>query len=366
MKINDITRFLQGIAPLSLQEDYDNSGLIAGDPNRDCTGILVSLDVTEKVITEARQNGCNLVVAHHPIVFKGLKSLTGKNYVERTIIAAVKNDIAIYAIHTNLDNVMVGVNQKIADKLGLINCKPLVPKKGILKKLVTFCPRVNAAFIRKGLFAAGAGNIGKYSECSFNIEGEGTFNGGINSNPYVGTPGEMHIEPETRIEVIFPDFLETRILEELKRIHPYEEVAYYISKLENDWQDAGSGLVGELKEEISEIELLHMLKSNFNLSVIRHTSFLNASIKRIALCGGSGFFLLKDAKLSGAQVYITGDIKYHEFFDAEEQILLADIGHFESEQFTIDLLIDFLKEKYVNFAVLKTKINTNPINYYIG
>ena len=366
MTIHDISDFLQGIAPLSLQEDYDNSGLIVGDPNTDCTGILVSLDVTEKVVIEAKENGCNLIVSHHPIVFKGLKSLTGKNYVERTVITAIQNNVAIYAIHTNLDNVMVGVNQKIAEKLGLINCKPLVPKTGMLKKITTFCPVKNAGEVRKVLFEAGAGDIGKYSECSFNIEGKGTFNGGKDSNPHIGKPGEMHTEPEIRIEVIFPGYLQSRILKRLNEIHPYEEVAYYISKLENEWQDAGSGLIGELREDMDERDFLLLLRSIFNLSVIRHTSFLNAPIKKVALCGGSGFFLLNPAKLSGAQVYITGDIKYHEFFDADDDILLADIGHFESEQFTIDLIIDFLKEKYVNFAVLKTKINTNPINYYIG
>lgn len=366
MTINDISVFLQGIAPLSLQEDYDNSGLIVGDPNKICTGILVSLDVTEKIVMEAKENGCNLIVAHHPIVFKGLKTFTGKNYVERTVISAIQNDIAIYAIHTNLDNVMTGVNKKIAEKLGLINCKPLVPKQGVLKKITTFCPRVNAEAIRKALFEAGAGNIGKYRECSFNIEGEGTFIPGEDANPFVGERSKLHTEEETRIEAIFPGYLQNQVLKRLREVHPYEEVAYYISKLENEWQDAGSGMVGELPVEMSEGDFLHLLKNNFNLSVIRHTSFLNAAIKKVALCGGSGFFLLNNAKHSGAQVYITGDIKYHEFFDAGNEILLADIGHFESEQFTIELLNDFLKEKYVNFAVLKTKIITNPIKYYIG
>ncbi|MEO6948668.1 MAG: Nif3-like dinuclear metal center hexameric protein [Ginsengibacter sp.] len=366
MTISEITTFLQGIAPLSLQEDYDNSGLIIGDAKNNCSGILVSLDVTEEVVMEAKENGCNLIVAHHPIVFKGLKKITGKNYVERTVIAAIKNDIAIYAVHTNLDNVMTGVNQKIAEKLNLINCKPLLPKKGILKKLVTFCPELNADEVRKALFEAGAGKIGKYSECSFNVGGTGTFKAMEGSNPTVGKIGELHFESETRIEVIFPGYLEGQILKRLNDVHPYEEVAYYISSLENEWQEAGSGLIGELEKEMTERDFLDLLKINFNLSVIRHTSFLGGYIKKVALCGGSGFFLLNNAKNSGAQVYVTGDVKYHEFFDADNEILLADIGHFESEQFTIDLIIDFLKEKYANFAVLKTKINTNPINYYIG
>ena len=366
MTINDITGFLQGIAPLPLQEDYDNSGLIIGDAKNICSGILVCLDVTEEVVTEAKENGCNLIVAHHPIVFRGLKKITGKNYVERTVIAAIQNEIAIYAMHTNLDNVMIGVNRKIAEKLKLVNCKPLSPKKGILKSLVTFCPELKAEEVRKGLFEAGAGNISKYSDCSFNIKGEGTFKAGDGSHPYVGEIGKTHTEDEIRVEVIFPGYLQSQVLKRLNEVHPYEEVAYYITKLENEWQEAGSGLVGELQEEMTELDFLSLLKSNFNLSVIRHAPLSGAFIKKVALCGGSGFFLLQDAKLSGAQVYVTGDVKYHEFFDAESQILLADIGHYESEQFTIDLIIDFLKEKYVNFAVLKTKINTNPVNYYIG
>ncbi|MEO6819029.1 MAG: Nif3-like dinuclear metal center hexameric protein [Ginsengibacter sp.] len=366
MTINEITEFFQTIAPSSLQEDYDNSGLIIGDPSRICLGILVSLDVTEEIVLEAKERGCNLVISHHPIVFKGLKTFTGKNYVERSVISAIKNDIAIYAIHTNLDNVMVGVNKKIAEKLLLTHCKSLSPKTGVLKKLVTFCPQSSAEEVRSALFEAGAGDIGNYSECSFNIQGEGTFKPGKGSDPYVGEYGKLHTEDETRIEVIFPGYLQNQLVKHLKDIHPYEEVAYYISVVENEWQEVGSGLIGELEEEMTESNFLHLLKEKFKLSVIRHTSLLGKPIKKVALCGGSGFFLLNQAKALGAQVYVTGDVKYHEFFDADGKILLADIGHYESEQFTIDLIIDFLKEKYVNFAVLKTKINTNPINYHLG
>lgn len=365
MKIGEVIKSLENIAPLSLQESYDNAGLLIGNSEDECAGIIVSLDVTEQVVEEAVEKNCNLIVAHHPIIFKGLKKLNGKNYVERTVISAIKHNIAVYAIHTNLDNIIEGVNRKIAQKLKLQNCKALLPKEGTLKKLVTFCPLENAEELRNALFNAGAGAIGNYSECSFNVDGKGTFKAEEGSDPYIGEIGERHAESETRTEVVFPVYLQNQILSALKKAHPYEEVAYYVSSIDNLRNDTGSGLIGELQEEISEVDLLGLLKREFGLSVIKHTSFLHKKIKKIALCGGAGIFLLPNAKAAGAQVYITGDIKYHEFFDADGKILLADIGHYESEQFTVNLLAEFLQQKFPNFAVQKTEINTNPVNYYI-
>jgi dinuclear metal center YbgI/SA1388 family protein len=364
MKIKEIAQFLESIAPLSFQESYDNSGLITGNPESECVGIITSLDVTEEVVGEAIAMNCNLIVGHHPIIFKGLKKLNGKNYVERTIIKAIKNDIAIYAIHTNLDNVLQGVNHKIAEKLQLQNCKVLLPKEGTLKKLVTFVPQKNAEEVRNSLFEAGSGTVGNYDQCSYNVEGTGTFRALEGSDPYVGEIGKRHQENETRIEVIFPARLEQQVVNALKDSHPYEEVAYYLHSLTNTQDNVGSGLIGDLPVPITEKELLSILKKNFGLSVIRHTSFLNQPVHKIALCGGSGFFLLPAAIADGAQVYITGDVKYHEFFDADTRILLADIGHYESEQFTIELLTEFLQEKFSNFAVQKTEINTNPVRYF--
>ena len=365
MTISKITTFLENIAPLRLQEDYDNAGLLIGNANDECTGILVSLDVTESVIEEALRKNCNLVVAHHPIIFRGIKKLNGENYVERTVISAIKNNIAVYAIHTNLDNVLQGVNKKIAEKLGLRNCKSLLPKEGTLQKLVTFAPAKNADAVRNALFEAGAGAIGKYDECSFNVEGSGTFRASEGSHPFVGKIGERHHENETRIEMIFSSFLQNKIIRSLKAAHPYEEVAYYIHALENAQDDIGSGLIGELADNITETQLFNGIRTAFHLSVIKHTPFLNKPVNKIAVCGGAGIFLLKNAIAAGAQVYITSDIKYHEFFDAEAKILLVDIGHYESEQFTIELLIEFLQQKFPNFAVQKTEINTNPVSYFI-
>lgn len=366
MKIKEIIQTLESTAPLSLQENYDNAGLVVGSGETECSGILISLDVTEAVIEEAVQRKCNLVVAHHPIIFKGLKKLNGKNYVERTVISAIKKDISLYAIHTNLDNIIEGVNKKLAERLNLQNCKVLLPREGTLKKLVTFSPTKNAEEVRKALFDAGAGAIGNYQECSFNVEGSGTFKGNEGSHPFVGKIGERHIENETRIEVIFPGFLQSKMIASLKAVHPYEEVAYDVYALENERADIGSGIIGELPGSLTETELLKLLKKSFGLSVIKHSAFLHKNISKIALCGGSGYFLLPHAIAAGAGAYITSDIKYHEFFNAENKLFLADIGHFESEQFTIDLIAELLQQKFLNFAILKTEIITNPVLYYTG
>jgi dinuclear metal center YbgI/SA1388 family protein len=364
MKIKEIAKFLESVASPVLQESYDNSGLLVGDAETECTGILTSLDVTEAVVEEAVKKKCNLIVSHHPVIFRGIRRLNGKNYVERIIISAVKKDIALYAIHTNLDNVLEGVNQKIAEKLDLHNTRVLVPKQGTLENLVTFAPEKNAEEIRNALFLAGAGAIGKYDECSFNAGGTGTFRAGAGSDPYVGKVGIRHAGNEIRIEVIYPSHLRETILRSLKQAHPYEEVAYYLHSLENVQDRVGSGLIGDVSAEITEEQLFATLKTRFGLSVIRHTSFSGRPVRRIAVCGGAGIFLLPHAIASGADVYITSDIKYHEFFDADGCILLADIGHFESEQFTVDLLTEFLQQKFLNFAVLKTETITNPVTYY--
>jgi len=364
MLINEITGFLENIAHPSLQESYDNAGLITGNGSWECKGIISCLDATEEVVKEAIEKKCNLIVAHHPIVFKGLKKITGKNYVEKTIITAIKNDIAIYAIHTNLDNVINGVNGKIADKLGLINRSILVPKENLLQKLAVFVPTAQKAALLEALFAAGAGNIGNYRECSFSTPGTGSFKGGQGTDPFVGKPGERHYENEEKIEVIFPVWLQSLVLKAMKTAHPYEEVAYDIYSLSNSYQQTGGGILGELPADMDEKAFLNLLKQNFNLSLIRHTALTGRPLKKIAVCGGAGSFLTAAAIASGADVYVTADIKYHEFFDADNRLLLADIGHYESEQFTIDLLHDILRENFLNFAILKTGVKTNPVNYF--
>lgn len=364
MKIADVIKHLEQLAPPSYQESYDNAGLLTGMPGWECTGIICTLDATEAVIFEAKEKGCNLVVAHHPIIFGGLKKITGRNYVEKTVIAAIKNDIAIFAIHTNLDNVMEGVNGKIADKLGLINRRVLSEKQNNLMKLVVFVPKEDAEKIRSAIFEAGGGKIGNYSECSFNLEGIGTFKAEEGADPYVGKIGQRHEEKEFKIEVILPAYRQHAIVEAMIAAHPYEEVAYDIIPLGNYFKEVGSGIVGELASELTETEILQLLKDKFGLAVVRHTTLLGKKVKKIALCGGAGSFLIEKAIATGAGFYITGDVKYHEFFDANDKLVIADIGHWESEQFTIDLLFDFLLSKFPTFAVQKSGVQTNPVRYF--
>lgn len=364
MKLRELTAHLESIAPLALQESYDNSGLLVGDPEQEITQGLIALDCTEEVLDEAISLGCDVVITHHPIVFKGLKKFTGGTYVERVIIKAIRHGIALYAIHTNLDNVTGGVNSRIAERLGLGKQAILSPKSGLLRKLVTFVPRSHLEAVRKSLFEAGAGNIGDYSECSFNVGGYGTFKAGPNADPYVGEEGEQHREEETRTEVLYQQDQERKIILALLESHPYEEPAYDIIKIENTHFQVGSGVVGQLERPMALEDFFRLVKQNLGVEMIRHTDPVNESVQRIAVCGGSGSFLLTDAIRSGADVFLTADFKYHEFFDAEGKIVIADVGHFESEQFTQELLLEIIQKKFTTFAIRLTGTDTNPINYF--
>lgn len=363
-KIKDITDLLESIAPRAYQEDYDNAGLITGNLSQEVTGILCTLDCVESIIDEAIEKNCNLIVAHHPIVFKGLKQLNGKNYVERTIIKAIKNDIAIYAIHTNLDSVDNGVNKKIADKIGLENTKILAPKSSNLTKLEVFIPVEDTDKVLEAIHKVGAGNIGNYSNCSFKVEGTGTFKPNELANPTIGSSNSQEYVKENKVEVIFPSHLEGRVLAAMKQSHPYEEVAYYLQSLKNKNQDVGSGMVGELKSPMSEQEFLAHLKKSMNLNTIKYTPLNTKPIQKVAICGGSGSFLLGMAKVVGADAFVTSDFKYHEFFDAEEKLMIADIGHYESEVFTKELLGAFISEKFANIATYLSEVDTNPVKYF--
>ena len=364
MKVANITQLLEQMASSYLQESYDNVGLLVGNEQMDCTGIICTLDVTEETIAEAILHKCNVIVAHHPLIFGGIKKITGKNYVDRTIIAAIKNDIAICAIHTNLDNVLTGVNGRIADKLGLINRTVLLPKDNMLRKLYTFVPVTHIETVKQALFNAGAGDIGAYSECSFGVKGEGTFKASEHTNPFVGEKNSRHTEEEVKVEFIFLVFQQQNILKALFEAHPYEEVAYDIVNLQNSYSKTGSGLSGELSEPVEEKTFMEFIKKQFGLSTIRHTALLGKPIKKVAVCGGAGSFLTKKAIASNADIFISADFKYHEYFDAENKIIIADIGHWESEQFTIDLLTEVLQANFPTFAVLKTNTNTNPVFYF--
>jgi len=364
MTIKEIIQELENFAPLSLQEDYDNSGLLIGSNDWEASGALVSLDCTEAVIEEAIKHKCNLVIAHHPLIFSGIRKLSGDSYVERAIVKALKNDIAIYACHTNIDNIHLGVNYKIAQKLGLKNVEILLPKHGIIKKLVTFVPTNHHQKVLDALFEAGAGQIGNYDNCSFNLDGEGTFRGNAHSTPFVGKPNELTLEKEVRIETIFESHLQTKIIKSLLAAHPYEEVAYDIYSLDNKHNLRGSGMIGLLEIENTENDFLSFVKKTFKVPFIKHTQKRAKSIKKVAVCGGSGRFLLKSAISAQADVFITSDFKYHEYFDADGKILLIDVGHYESEQFTPEIFYEIIKKKFSTFAIHLSEINTNPVNYF--
>ena len=364
MVIQDVINHLEKVAPLAYAEDFDNVGLLVGDKTEKLTGILVTLDTLESVVDEAIQEHCNLIVSFHPIIFKGLKKITGSSYVERVVLKAIKHNIAIYAIHTALDNAHQGVNDAICNRLGLTNKHMLIPQPQTIKKLTTYVPQEEAEQLRKVLFKAGAGNIGNYSNCSFNTEGTGTFKGNEQSSPTKGKKGHTHKEEETQISVTYAKHLEPSILNALFTTHSYEEVAYEITTLENKNQHIGIGMVGELETPMEETAFLTFFKSKMNTPWVKHSALFGNPIKKVAVLGGSGSFAIEAAKANGADVFITSDLKYHDFFTAENNIILADIGHFESEQFTKNILVAYLTKKITNFAVVLSKTNTNPVKYF--
>ena len=352
MKIQDIINVLEEMAPTAYAEDFDNVGLLLGDKNETCTGVLVCHDALENVIDEAIATNCNLVVCFHPILFSGLKKITGKNYVERAVLKAIKNDIAIFAVHTALDNHKNGVNKIMCDALGLQNSKILVPKQQFIKKLTTYTTPENVEQVKKALFNAGAGAIGDYNECSFTSEGTGSYRGNENTNPTVGTAGELMHEKEIKIEVIFEKHLQNQILNALFKAHVYEQVAYQIVTLDNQHQDIGLGMIAEFETPMSEQNFLQFVKDKMQCGGIRHSALLNKQIKRVAVLGGSGSFAIAAAINQNADAFLTADLKYHQFYEAENKLLLCDIGHFESERYTKNYIFDYIKKKLRNFAII--------------
>ncbi len=364
MKIKEVIILLEELAPISYTEDFDNTGLLVGDKNNTVSGVLVTLDTLESVVDEAITNNCNLIISFHPIIFSGLKKLTGRNYVERTVIKAIKNNIAIFAIHTALDNSWNGVNAMICDKLNLKKRKILIPKNSTIQKLITYVPNESAEKVRNALFNSGAGNIGNYSNCSFNMEGIGSYMGNDESNPVIGERREIRFEKEVQIGITYQKHVQSSVLKALFTSHPYEEVAYEITTLDNNNQQIGMGMIGELNAPLNENDFLKFLKESMNTKCVRHSKLTQQTISKIAVLGGSGSFAIQAAKQAGADAFVTADLKYHDFFNAENSILLADIGHYESEQYTKELLVSFLNKKITTFAVVLSQINTNPITYY--
>lgn len=363
LRIKDIIREIERYAPLPLQEDFDNSGVQVGDVNRAATGALLCLDVTEDIVDEAIARECNLIISHHPLAFKPFKSLCGTSYIERCMIKACKYDLVIYAAHTNMDNVQGGVNYKLAEKIGLQNIRILSPQKDALLKLVTFVPLPYVETVRNALFNAGAGTTGNYDSCSFNLYGDGTFRAGEGAHPFVGKIGEVHCENEARIETVLPAFRRLPVMRALRSVHPYEEPVFDFYPLKNTWEQAGSGIVGELPAEEDELTFLLQIKDLFNVPCVKHSSLTGRPIREVAICGGSGAFLVKDAISYGADIFITGEARYNDYYDVEDRILLAVIGHYESEVCTKEIFYNILSEKFPTFALHLSNVNSNPVKY---
>ena len=363
MLLNQLLQHIETIAPPSFQESYDNAGLLVGDKNQSITAALLTIDITEAVVEEAISKKCGLIICHHPIIFKGIKRITGSNEVERCLIKAIKNDLAIYAAHTNLDSITGGVNSKICEKIGLVNCRILSPAINLLVKLVAYVPNDHLETVRTAIFAAGAGEIGNYDQCSYSSAGAGTFRGNDNSVPFVGNAGQLHTEPEIRLEIIVPRHLAERAVAALKEAHPYEEVAFDLLPLENGYSTVGMGMIGQLPVPADETLVLESIKAIFECKMIKHTALLNKKIKKIAVCGGSGSFLISKAIAEGADLFISADFKYHDFFEADMAIVLADIGHYESEQFTKEVLKEIVLKKFPTFALHLSDVKTNPVSY---
>jgi dinuclear metal center YbgI/SA1388 family protein len=363
MNIREILQEIERHAPLALQESFDNTGVQVGDVNQRATGALLCLDVTEAVVDEAIERGCNLVIAHHPLAFKPFQSLTGRNYVERCIMKACKHDIVIYAAHTNLDNAADGVNHYLGAQIGLQNMRILSPQKNVLLKLVAFVPESHADAVRQALFTAGAGHIGHYDSCSFNLQGEGTFRANANCRPFCGETGKLHHEAEVRIETILPAFKKDAIIHAIRLAHPYEEPAFDLYPLHNDWDTVGSGIVGELPESEEAYHFLLRIKECFGAGCIKHSAFPSKPIRTVAICGGSGAFLIPEAIASKADIFITGEAKYNDFYDVENKIMLAVIGHYESEICTKDIFYRIISKKNPTFALHLSNVNSNPVKY---
>jgi dinuclear metal center YbgI/SA1388 family protein len=363
LKIKEIIDCIEAFAPVSLQEMWDNSGLLTGDPSTEATSAIITLDVTEQVVDEAINNGDNLIIAHHPFIFTGIKKVTGKSETERILIKAIKNNIAIYAAHTNIDVVKNGVSWMMARKLGLQHITTLSKSKGLLKKLAVYVPESHAEAIRTALFQAGAGQIGNYDSCSFSTTGEGSFCGDETTTPFIGLPGELCLEKEIKIETVFPFYLQSRIISSMLKVHPYEEVAYDIFPLENQHGSIGLGVVGELSSPIKADEFLLFVKKMFSCEAIRFAGEGSKLVQRIALCGGSGSSLIAEAARAEADLFVTGDIKYHQFFDLANQMIIADMGHYESEQFTKELFYEIVTNKFSKFAIRLSDVQTNPVKY---
>lgn len=364
MKLTEIIQIIEKEIPVQLQESYDNNGLQLGDANSEILKALISLDLTMDVLIEAKSENCNLIITHHPPIFSAVKTIESNDVLGAMIYFAIKNDIAIYSMHTSFDKYKYGVSYALAEKLLIKNIKVLSPEKNVLRKLITFCPKIQSEALRKALFSAGAGHIGEYDSCSFNTIGEGTFRALEKANPFVGAKGDLHIEQEVKIETIFPFWKQNAVIKALLAHHPYEEVAYDIYLLENRLENSGLGMLGNLEKELEKEDFLSFVKGKLKIESLRFNNSFKGKIKKLALCGGAGSSLIREAISSGADAYITADLKYHEFQAASSDILLIDAGHYETEIFALNAIKSLLSEKLPKFATRISETKTNFVSYF--
>ena len=376
--VADLTAALETLAPPALQMAYDNSGLLVGEPDTEITGVLITLDCLEATVEEAIDTGCNVIVAHHPIVFGGLKRLTGRTYVERVVMRALRAGVALYAIHTNLDSVLAqGVSGRLAAKLGLRGVTTLQPTAGALQKLAVYVPADPAGLVDRvaaAMWAAGAGQIGHYDEASFRTAGTGTFRPLAGAEPAIGSApavdgtgaaGDREAVSEHKLEVVVPRVLAKAVLRAARAAHPYEEMAYDLYDVAGAHPDYGMGAVGDLHTDMAYDAWLDYLCARLELTGLKVTADTGRPIRRVAVCGGSGASLLGAARASGAQAFVTADFKYHEFFDAEGELVVCDVGHYESERHTTQLLYEYISTRFGTFAARMTQLDTNPARLYV-
>ncbi|MBP5687674.1 MAG: Nif3-like dinuclear metal center hexameric protein [Muribaculaceae bacterium] len=362
MKVKEITDAIEAVAPLYLQESWDNSGMQVGDQDSEVTGVVLCTDVREEIVDEAIERGANMIISHHPLLFRGLKKIVGRSYQERIVAKAIKNDITIYCAHTNMDSAVGGVNFKMAEKLGMTGVRVLDPQQGTQRKIVVFVPTEAVAMVEKAMCDAGAGRLGNYDNCTYSMNGEGHYRALDGAEPWAGKVGEKHSEPEVRLEVLVHKALCGRVVAAMIKAHPYEEPAFDIIALENGDKYAGLGVIGDVEPQDAR-GFLEKVKNAFEVEAVRYSGNLDRQVRRVAMCGGAGADFIGLAMSQGADVYITGDMKYHEFQGNEERIILADIGHYESEHYTKEIFYDIISKKNPNFAVDFAKSEKNQVKY---
>ena len=364
MKIKEVIQFLEQKFPLHWQEDFDNCGVQCGDKERELTGIVVCFDMSEAVIDEALAQGSNMVISHHPIIYKhGLKKIEPTNRVGKIIYKALENKILLYSMHTNIDSGKAGGNVLFAKKLELQNLSVLVPKENQFCKLVVFVPAENSALLKEAMFKIGCGNIGNYSHCSYSCEGIGSFKPLTGVNPHIGKHNRLERVDEERIEMIFPKNIKRQVIETLYGHHPYEEPAFDIITLENQNREVGLGRIGLLPTSMLAKDFILYIKEKLNLDFVKFSGNRDAEIKKVAVCGGGGASFISEALTAGVNAYITGDLKYHDFFIPENKMLLIDIGHFEGEHFIREIITSLLQENFNTFATHFTEVEIPVIHH---